>query len=460
MPYELRKQGDKYCVINKETGDSKGCSDTREMGIKHMRALYAAEGTKEFELVEISAITEELCKCLACTTEDDSSPITVRHKSYIDSLPDSAFAYERHFPLKSASGDVHPIYVNHALASTDSPHYDQAHKAITKSAKSLGLVKDTSLLKSIIAGLRPTPPCVAGESVCSMYKDADGRTRVFMRVSNMFKDRHGEIITSEAHKEYVEYVDANKDKMPEFWLWHIKGSRWGQADFVDFSDGFLTVSGLVDEGYEHVAEAISLMSKDLGVSHGFWGASLSNRGFIDLYRSFEVSPLPKSKAANIWTAVMLAKEADLPLTKEKRDWLVNDIGVPESIADKWGNENKELAELLKENGIVYKEDGTDTSSAPNDTNSDGITPAAEPNLSDVLEAINKLSGIVSEQSKEITDLKKSRDDYVAEVMSAHITPGAPVGHVASKSDDNTVSAETVKKDEADWMVSTVLKGLI
>ena len=43
MPYILRKKGNKYVVINKATGQSKGVSDSKAMAIKHMRALYAAE---------------------------------------------------------------------------------------------------------------------------------------------------------------------------------------------------------------------------------------------------------------------------------------------------------------------------------------------------------------------------------------------------------------------------------
>ena len=48
MPYKMVKRGDKYCVINKDTGESKGCSDTRSKGLAHMRALYHAESGGKF----------------------------------------------------------------------------------------------------------------------------------------------------------------------------------------------------------------------------------------------------------------------------------------------------------------------------------------------------------------------------------------------------------------------------
>lgn len=41
MPYVIRKKGDKWHVYNQETGEDKGASDSREMAVAHIRALYA-----------------------------------------------------------------------------------------------------------------------------------------------------------------------------------------------------------------------------------------------------------------------------------------------------------------------------------------------------------------------------------------------------------------------------------
>lgn len=43
MPYELRKENDKWCVYNKDTEENRGCSDSEEMGKRHMAALYVHE---------------------------------------------------------------------------------------------------------------------------------------------------------------------------------------------------------------------------------------------------------------------------------------------------------------------------------------------------------------------------------------------------------------------------------
>jgi hypothetical protein len=43
MPYEIKKQGKNFCVFNKDTGDKKGCSPTKEKAVAHMRLLYFVE---------------------------------------------------------------------------------------------------------------------------------------------------------------------------------------------------------------------------------------------------------------------------------------------------------------------------------------------------------------------------------------------------------------------------------
>lgn len=44
MPYKIVEKKGKYHVINTETGEDKGGSDTREKAIAHLRLLYGVEG--------------------------------------------------------------------------------------------------------------------------------------------------------------------------------------------------------------------------------------------------------------------------------------------------------------------------------------------------------------------------------------------------------------------------------
>lgn len=57
MPYEVRKDKDKFCVFNTDTNAKKGCSDTKEQAVAHLKALYAAEA--EMSALEALAILEE-----------------------------------------------------------------------------------------------------------------------------------------------------------------------------------------------------------------------------------------------------------------------------------------------------------------------------------------------------------------------------------------------------------------
>lgn len=41
MPYAVRKRGNKWVVVNKETGKVKGTHDSRESAMRQLRALYA-----------------------------------------------------------------------------------------------------------------------------------------------------------------------------------------------------------------------------------------------------------------------------------------------------------------------------------------------------------------------------------------------------------------------------------
>ena len=43
MPYKIERKGGKFCVVNKESGESKGCSKTEPDAIAHLRVLYMVE---------------------------------------------------------------------------------------------------------------------------------------------------------------------------------------------------------------------------------------------------------------------------------------------------------------------------------------------------------------------------------------------------------------------------------
>ncbi len=69
MPYEVFKNGKKFCVRNQDTGENKGCSTTKSQALAHMRALYAVEAT----LAEVHSFAADITTDVDSDTDDDDA---------------------------------------------------------------------------------------------------------------------------------------------------------------------------------------------------------------------------------------------------------------------------------------------------------------------------------------------------------------------------------------------------
>ena len=158
-------------------------------------------------------------------------------------------------------------------------------------------------------------------------KDANGDWRAVMWTSNNFIDRDGDIISEDAHKEYVEWVnkEENKDCMPAFVTWHIPGTaRENPVDYVDYFNGFLVTSAKLTD-----IEAVGLLKAtkktNIGMSHGSFVLERDAKDprVINKYRMYEVSDLPLDKAANPFTAIeTVSKEVEM----DKKEYLAELLG--------------------------------------------------------------------------------------------------------------------------------------
>lgn len=189
----------------------------------------------------------------------------------------------------------------------------------------------------------------------TLFKQADGRLRVFGWASNNRRDNDHppEIITEAAHKEFMAYLDANPNRAPEFWHWHTPGTRYAKADWWDYADGFTVYSGLVDAGKEKQAQAAA--SDGIGMSHGFHvlGYDAGSKS-ITQYRTFEVSDLPITRAANPFTSfIVVQKEAAMPFSDAKRKYLLERL-TPEDVAALEGKTSA-LKAAADAAGIEWKE---------------------------------------------------------------------------------------------------------
>lgn len=199
--------------------------------------------------------------------------------------------------------------------------------AINKLADGTEAAKITTLRNRLNAVKESSP-------VLTLTKDASGQLRWLFRASNRWRDRDygkhedGEIMSEEAHKEFVAWCDKTRS-YPEAWLWHTPGTKWGTGDFAAYDSGFLLLSGTVDPGMEAVAQVAAKEENGASLGYAYRTKDRTPDGVYWRYRGFEVSALPRAYAANMVTGLDLhqMKEAtNMIQPAEKRAFLVKALG--------------------------------------------------------------------------------------------------------------------------------------
>jgi len=277
-----------------------------------------------------------------CVTDFAQSPISF-----------GAISFEELDQIKQANEQADKLgevsYQTETLVSNvmRNPEISDKPSALSKIVD--GLKKRLSSLMKSKKEVEPT------SSYFTLTKDKSGDYRWFSLVTNHFRDADNppEIFETKAHREFVEYID-NGGEYPELWLWHTPGTKCGVSDWVDFDHGFLMASGTFDKDKLGVAEKLS-KDKNLGVSHGYYfHYSRKDKSIIDWYRTFEISPLPSSAAANPYTGIEIIKqEATKNMNANKRKFLVDKLG--EDRVKELESLPAEMEKSLKGLGVEYKE---------------------------------------------------------------------------------------------------------
>lgn len=345
------------------------------------------------------------------------------------------------------------------------------------------------VVKYVPKGLAEMP--IRTQAGVTIWQTKEGRRRWVGWVSNRYRDKDAEIISEAAHKEFVDHADRTKE-YPELRLWHVPGSKIGQADWLDYADGFLLASGYFDKGKEAVADRITKAIEDgesLAMSHGFYSLKEDGKNrVIQRYRTDELSILPRGAEANPLTSFSTKqKEADkMGLTQKKKDYLLKflkpeDVAAIETqtttlkeAADAAGIEYKEVAEGLEKIEPTVDEN---TEKTPKETtegtpetkeahyNVKALAEAlvAELHLADLSDTINELREGQA-KTKELVDritileesvkqVKESDDVKVAEILkpkAATAFSWYKNGFSASKTKETVLgdSAEDQKLKEA------------
>lgn len=208
-------------------------------------------------------------------------------------------------------------------------------------------------LKSLFPIGASLPPVQPGPSSFTFFKGGDG-LRFFAIVSNNFRDKSNELIPEVVHKEYVAWADQ-AEIYPELWLWHTPGTKFGQIDWLECNNGVLIASGLIDKDKEYIVENLETIGGELGISHGM-KCLIDKSGIISMYRTFEVSVLPRDAAAVPATDFYTIKgEDDVAFSDKKRGWLQKVAGVDEAFITQLEQDTDALVAGLKGLGHEFKD---------------------------------------------------------------------------------------------------------
>ena len=303
---------------------------------------------------------------------------------------------------------------------------------------------------------------VKKENQMFIWKEND-YYRWFALYSNCYRDNDNppEIISKESHKKFVEMVDNKEVPYPELWHWHLKGSKYGQADWVAFDEdnGFAMASGYILPGHEQEAELMA--SKDLCVSHGMPSSSIvrdnTDKSVIIRHITAEISDLPTWAAANQLTQFsVFTKEIDETMTipDNKKEYL-KAVGLSDD----------KITQI--ENAAVNGKERADAEQRDSKEKTAEVTPV-EPPVAEVKEVVTPnyvtkeevaqaVGDVVAELAKSIKDMVDQMTALNARIIenekknkeSVNLTPAASLSAmILGRAESAVGSKETLVRSNS------------
>lgn len=363
MPYDVKR--DSRCpdskpfgVVTQGSNNLHGCHKTRKSAIQQQRALYVHAPDDKKEI-----------RTKAPVKREGGIDRPARDYAYV---PNPNLPATWALPLTDAPGVVSLSRLGMAAAAISPGGNHGVTVRIPASALSAVKRRILGEYRRLKVPDEKIPVTVKGKKSeaggqFTLWKDKNtGNYRWMAIYSNNFLDRDTppEIISEKSHRTFVKMVDEGIVDYPELWHWHIPGTVWGKADMLDYVDGFALAVGYVYPGHESEAEAL-MGRKDLGVSHGMPEETLfhdpQQPNVIDFHITKEISVLPHHAVANPLTDfVVLGNPGgnSMGVTTAKREWLINDLGLPEDFVKSLERNLKEMGKLASDLGIQSKDAAT------------------------------------------------------------------------------------------------------
>jgi len=383
MPYEIRKEDDKFCVYNSDTDKKKGCSDTKKEAAAFMRKLYSVESAdkKEVEQMVYKAFDDFYAVNPEERPETEDEEKSIYGDTFLWSWATSYAELDKEAEARETAIETSellatfPVLADNIINSPDIANKATAIKKlgnelasrIESVGKSNKELDETGLVDGVITKLKNfISPSKSDNESMMLWKEADGTYRWIARYSNKFRDRDNppEIISEKSHRRFIEMVDKGQAPYPELWLWHIPNWKIGQANWLAYDDtGFAVASGTIDKGKEPVAEWLT-KQEDFLVSHGMPNESIVREDedptVIVEHETREISFLPGDVAANTMTGFVINKESDMSIPKDKRTALTDEWKLSANLLDSLEAMNSAEAEKAAEEGVESKEKEAET----------------------------------------------------------------------------------------------------
>lgn len=466
MPYKVFKKDDQWCVykIDEEDnpmGEPIGCHETEEQATEQMQALYASEKAH---------VTDEDREAQKRRSEKYGISIIegghiTKPSEYAD-VPDDEFADPVNYAYPCNTEERTRAAIRYWGMPRNYERYSPKDRAIItkrlrKFAEKFGIEmseeeKELSIEQNLLFLISELYKQLEGkfDNLIGCYKDyivvAKGNrfykvpysgtpaepifsndwievepsweNKTYFKAfedgtwcgvfTNAFQDREGEIFATVALKEFVDYVNKENLVLP-LYFWHIP-YEMGKAEAFALAGRMVVAAGHLNETGKEIAKWYAEHPEEpLGMSHLFvWNPALKQDGTYYWFRPQEVSFLPLVKAANLYTAWTGGQ------MNEKKEKLIEILGPEraEEILKAAEEATKELEEL-----VAFKEVEPQEAAPQEEEN---ISDALNQVFGGMLEKLNALEATVNAlakkieaQAKELSEVKKAKEDAVKEALS-------------------------------------------
>lgn len=194
----------------------------------------------------------------------------------------------------------------------------------------------------------------------TVFKDAQGKYRWVLLSSNCFRDRDNEIVSYKSLLEDVERADKEGDYGPLRW-WHEDGWDIGDCDFNMMHGKILVESGTFRNPV--IAKRVKEWEDQLEASIAFKHpvSEPDENGVFHHIRRFERSLLPKGRASNLFTRLIVKGDGIMANKKEKKD-ILNELIGDESLVNQVISGAETVEKQAIEDGVDFKEKKEDLES--------------------------------------------------------------------------------------------------